>query len=124
MSLKRWNEALKLFQKSLLDSPNHIDLLEKYAWMLAACPDPRIRNGEKALDLAKRIALIRKTTPVQDIQCGITLAAAYAEVKDFDSAERVIMNVIGRANEIRLKNYIPQMEVMLKLFKSKEAYRF
>jgi tetratricopeptide (TPR) repeat protein len=51
------------------------------AWLRATCPDAAFRNGPLALEDAKRAATMLKTASVID-----TLAAAFAEVGDFDSA--------------------------------------
>jgi tetratricopeptide (TPR) repeat protein len=51
------------------------------AWLRATCPDAAFRNGPAALQDAKRVAGVMPLPAVID-----TLAAAYAEVGDFDSA--------------------------------------
>lgn len=124
LELKKWDNALELFEKSLVDSPNNIDLLERLAWIKAACPDSRIRNGMEAVELGQRISLIRKSNASQDIKCGITLAVSYAEVGNFDRANRVLINLIGRAKEIRAEKYISNIEGLITLFNSKTPYRF
>jgi tetratricopeptide (TPR) repeat protein len=123
LDLRKWNEALQLFQKSLKDSPNSLELLERYAWILATCPDPRIRNGKEALALAKRISFMRKTTRSQDIQCNMTLAAAYAENGDFTKAIALSKDIINRAKALQLNNYVSETQKMIELFEAKIPYR-
>ncbi len=123
LSLKRWKEADNLFIQALKDAPNDIDLLERRAWIQAACPDARIRNGEKALALAKRISLIRKDNHLQDVRCGITLAVAYAENENYSRAEQVLGNILRRAQETGQQKYIPQINEMTNLFIAKKPYR-
>jgi tetratricopeptide (TPR) repeat protein len=50
---------------------------------LATCPDDKIRDGKKALDAAKRACELNDYKTANDLD---SLAAAYAEVGDFDAA--------------------------------------
>ncbi|MGH1363760.1 MAG: tetratricopeptide repeat protein [Calditrichia bacterium] len=123
LELRRWADAFSVYEAALNASPNKIDLLERTAWILATCPSKRIRNGERALELAKRLTLIRKEGVHQDIECAITLAAAYAEKGEFDRAIGVLNNLIPRAKATRMQRYIPQVREMIKLFEANSAYR-
>ena len=51
------------------------------AWLLVTCPEASIRDGRKAVDFASRAWEESPTWGHAD-----TLAAAYAEASDFDSA--------------------------------------
>lgn len=53
------------------------------AWMRATFPDDKLRNGQQALVLAKTVC---DATHWKQWQCIDTLAAAYAEVGDFENA--------------------------------------
>jgi tetratricopeptide (TPR) repeat protein len=59
--------------------------LRTRAWIEAACPDPAFRSGQLAIKDATKAC---KTLLWQDEQSIATLAAAYAEAGDFDSAVR------------------------------------
>jgi serine/threonine-protein kinase len=53
------------------------------AWLLATCPDANVRNGEKAVEYAKKAReLWEWNSPIR----FDTLASAYAEAGDFDNA--------------------------------------
>jgi hypothetical protein len=54
------------------------------AWLLATCPDAAIRDGKRALSIAKQVV-------EQDPSSGNldTLAAAYSETESFNDAVRV-----------------------------------
>lgn len=83
--LGRYRAALADFSKVITfqhhDKP-YILALNGRAWLMATCPDAAFRNGPLALEDAKRaVALEKKNPHVID-----TLAAAFAEVGDFDSA--------------------------------------
>ena len=55
------------------------------AWILATCPDAKVRNGELAVIAATRAC---DASGGRDPRCVATLAAAYAESSDFTSALR------------------------------------
>jgi tetratricopeptide (TPR) repeat protein len=59
--------------------------LDGLAWFHATCPEARYRNGRAAITEAKSACSL---TNYQSPGCLDTLAAAYAEVGDFDSALR------------------------------------
>lgn len=123
LSLQRWEEAASVYKSALTSSPNSIDLLERNAWVLSTSPNQRLRDGEKALRLAKRLTFIRKEQPRQDVECGITLAAAYAEQGDFESAKRILNGLIPRAQSTRLTSYVPRIQSLIQQFELKKPLR-
>ncbi len=71
-----YTEAIRL-------NPAYVLAYNELAWLLAVCPDARLRNGEKAVKYAKRACELSEwKVPVY----FSTLAAAYAEAGDFDDA--------------------------------------
>ncbi len=73
---------IDLQEASKLD-PNNAFLLNKYAWLLATAPDEKARNGKKAVEVALKACELTKYDIAADVD---TLAAAYAEIGDFDNA--------------------------------------
>jgi len=73
-----YNRALKL-------QPEHSGLLNNLAWVLATSPDEKLRDGPRALKLAQKAC---ELTEYQEGYILSTLAAAHAEVGDFESARK------------------------------------
>jgi tetratricopeptide (TPR) repeat protein len=63
----------------------YCDTLNARAWLRATCPDASIRNGQLAIADAKKACELDKWKYAAEID---SLAAAYAEAGDFDSAVR------------------------------------
>ena len=70
--------------------------LNARAWLRATCTDASFRNGKQAVSDAKSAC---QSMSWQDSACIDTLAAAYAELGDFDSAIRFEQQAINRLQE-------------------------
>lgn len=65
--------------------PEEAGVLNNLAWLLATSPDDGIRDGKRAIELAKQACEITKWEQPHIIS---TLAAAYAETGDFAAARK------------------------------------
>src|SRR5437588_2268690 len=84
----KYSEALKEFDYLVSLHPRPVTLaraLSDRAWFQATCPDSSFRNGQQAVKDAKAACSIMQWKDEDMID---TLAAAYAETGDFDSAVR------------------------------------
>jgi len=84
----KYAEALKELNYVILLHPQRVVLgraLKQRAWLQATCPNPAFRNGQQAIKDAKAACSISEWRDENTID---TLAAAYAETGDFDSAVR------------------------------------
>jgi cytochrome c-type biogenesis protein CcmH/NrfG len=78
----RCDEAVIYYESALRSQPGFTDAMPQLAWILAAHPDPRIRNGKRAVDIAERLCRMVPDNP-NDLD---VLAAAYAETGDWRAA--------------------------------------
>jgi WD40 repeat protein len=87
------------------------------AWTLATAADPKLRDGQRALDFAEQAvaATNRKDPMIMD-----TLAAAYAELGQFTNAVRCQEEAIALLDKGQLK---ADGTTRLKLYKSNTPYR-
>ncbi len=123
LGLHKWDEVLEYLHVCIGISPNSFDLLERQAWLLATCPDNRLRNGEYALELAKRLVLMKKTAHYQIIGSGMALAAAYGELQQYEQAIQIASEYIDQARKINLNQYIPELEELIVFFRAGQPYR-
>jgi hypothetical protein len=82
--------------------------------LLAACPDARIRDGKRALAAAQKAYELAKGPNEL-----AALAAAHAELSEFDKAVEWQTKAIGAAP----KGLKEQYEQRLKLYLDKQPYR-
>lgn len=79
----QFDRAIELLRSSLEHAPDSPAVLSNLAWLLATCPEDKLRNGEEAVRLARQADQIsgHRSARVLD-----TLGAAYAQVGQFDQA--------------------------------------
>ena len=80
---KEYDKAIADFSEAIRINPKDFGAYNNRAWIWATCPEAKYRDGKKALDLATKACEI--TGWKQAIFLD-TLAAAYAEAGNFDSA--------------------------------------
>ncbi|MCF0234267.1 MAG: tetratricopeptide repeat protein [Thermoguttaceae bacterium] len=85
LSYGHWAEAIDWYGRVLAKDPNDSGVLNNYSWLLSTCPVDSIRNGEKALEYG---LLAAEKTFYAAPHILSTLAAAYAELGDFENARK------------------------------------
>jgi tetratricopeptide (TPR) repeat protein len=81
-----WHRAIDDYHEALRLQPNLANAQNNLAWLLAVCPIDALRNGQEAVE---RATWACKATRWCSPSCLGTLAAAYAELGDFDQAVRL-----------------------------------
>ncbi len=84
-------EAASHYEIALASQPDFSSALNNLTWLLSASEDDSLRNGARALELAKKLNRASKNNPF----FLRTLAVAYAEAGQFDLA----VETGGRASE-------------------------
>ncbi len=79
----RYKEAILDYNKAIEIDSKYVLAYNNLAWILSTAKEPRIRNGEKALELALKAC---ELTDWKNPSCLDTLAAAYARLGDFANA--------------------------------------
>ena len=82
-SLGKPESAIPHFRRAIALKPEDPFAYNELAWILAANPNPALRNGAEAVSLAERACQL---TSYQEPICLSTLDAAYAEAGRFDQA--------------------------------------
>ncbi len=110
MALADFNEAIRI-------APEDPYPYGARAWIWATCPDEKHRDGQKAVASATKACELTKWNDPKYLE---TLAAAYAETGDFESA----VKWQTKANDLRDNDEDKtDGESRLKLYQEKKPYR-
>jgi len=117
LGLGKYDKSISDFQIAL-----RLNLKDEVAyrflgWIMAACPDAKYRNGQKALEYAMTAC---EMTGWKDPLNLITIAAAYAEIGDFEQAVTWEQKAI--ASGLKEQDLIDSQE-RLELYKQKKPFR-
>jgi protein O-mannosyl-transferase len=112
LQIGRVEEALAQYNKTFEIDPNNVEARNNMAWVLATWPETRIRDGNRAVEVAERAdALTKSMNPV----ISATLGAAYAEAGRFPdalrTAERALKIATGQGNAALTNSIRAQIEL-------------
>jgi Tfp pilus assembly protein PilF len=116
----RNREAIARYSQALEADPKNLSALNNLAWLLATHPDPEIRNGPRAVELAERACQLTewKTAFLMG-----TLAAAYAEAGRFADAVATAERARDRARADNLEDVAKTNERLLELYRGGQPFR-
>jgi protein O-mannosyl-transferase len=115
----RVSEAIAHFQKALQLQPANPTIQNNLAWILATFPDASLRNGPKAVELARQAnALTGGKNPI----FLRTLAAAFAEAGRFGDAVLAAKNAIELAQAEGQQNLVAQLNDELKHYEAGNSF--
>ena len=109
----RHPEARATLEEGLRQSPQSLALTRMLARHLAACPDPAVRDGNRALELAQRVA--RDSNKLEDHE---TLAMAAAQAGDFSTAVERQQSLMQAAEGKVPGEVMQRLRTNLELYKS------
>lgn len=112
---KDYGKALADLNQAILLDPKYIPALQATAWLLATCPNAKLRNGKRAVELAKKaVGLDNKNANLLEV-----LAAAHACAGNFTEAVRLQERVL---EDPQFENNAAAKD-RLELYRKKEPYR-
>lgn len=113
-----FKEAISDFDKAILIDPLNSSAINDKAWLLATATDLSFRNGDEAKNLALRAIAIENDADYQD-----TLAAAYAELGQFEEAVNIQADAIEMLISSEQDGKIPRFQKSLDLYADGKKYR-
>ncbi len=116
LNIGRQAEAIADYEKAIKLQPNDEGILNNFAWVLATSPDEKLRNGQRAVEIATKAA---EVTEYKRAYILSTLAAAFAEVGDFEAAVRWSTKAV----ELNDKEHEAAMKKELESYKAKKPWR-
>jgi tetratricopeptide (TPR) repeat protein len=95
-----YHAARAAYEEALRDEHENATPLNNLAWILSTCPVATLRDGKRAVELAKRAC---ELTERKDVGFLDTLAAAFAETGDFKAAvetQREALALLPKGNPV------------------------
>ncbi|MDR3198936.1 MAG: tetratricopeptide repeat protein [Planctomycetaceae bacterium] len=121
IALNRHYEAVKVLETIIKADPKDEVSINNLSWILSTSPVESIRNGQRALELAEKAAQL---TDYKKAYIFSTLAAAYAEIGNFDKAIEWSQKSIEHANDDENVSYrIEDLQKELDSYKQKKPFR-
>ena len=100
--------------------PDDPFVLNRAGWILATAPEPRIRDGARALSLASHAVDL---TDRHDVVSLDTLAAAHAELGQFDAAVAAARDALSLARSTGDTAMLPELQQRLDTYVSRRPFR-
>ncbi|HEX3998080.1 MAG TPA: tetratricopeptide repeat protein [Pirellulales bacterium] len=116
LNLGKHAEAIHDYEQALKLKPDDSELQNNFAWVLCTSPDAKLRDGKRAVELAKQAA---EASEYKEAYILSTLAAAYAETGDFDTA----IKWSTKAVEVGDPKDKEELEQELNSYKNKKPWR-
>ena len=113
-------DAEKALREALAMAPKNGVTMNGLARLLASAPREGIRNGAEALRLAQEA--VESTGGARGDYLG-TLAAAHAELGDFERAVEIVERALSAASNSGDPGQTDELKTMLQLFRSGRPYR-
>jgi tetratricopeptide (TPR) repeat protein len=113
-------EAIAHYEKALEIEPSAVAAQNNLAWILATCSDGSLRDGGRALKLARRATELSGGTDPLILH---TLAAAYAETGQFSEAVKTARRALQFATDHRRNDLVGQLRIEIGLYESGFPYR-
>lgn len=113
--LGRWEEAAKAYRAAVAADNTHCRAYQNAAWLMATCPDERVRNRDLALSAAKKALELAGSRTPETVE---TIAAATAAMGKYKEA----VKLQEEALQLAVKNQADEQEVT-ELKQRLEIYR-
>jgi tetratricopeptide (TPR) repeat protein len=116
---KQYVSATADFEKAIQVDPKSPEGYQQFAWMLATCPEAKVRNGKKAVEYAIKAC---ELTSWKDGDHLDTLAAAHAEAGRLDEAIKWQKKALEFAGDFS-QEQLEKVRWRLKLYEQGKPYR-
>ncbi|MDA1052827.1 MAG: tetratricopeptide repeat protein [Planctomycetota bacterium] len=119
LSIGKHAEAIEDYNAALKLAPEEDGILNNLAWVLSTSPKDELRDGKRAIELATKACEVTNYEMPHIIS---TLAAAYAETGDFETAIKWSKKCVEMGIE-KLPDQIEQLRDELKHYEEGKPFR-
>jgi tetratricopeptide (TPR) repeat protein len=118
--LKKYSTAKNQLEAGLAALPGDVDMESALARLLAACPDPEIRNGSRALELTEQAYRAQQNA---DLEQGETVAMALAAIGLYPKAAQLQRSLIAEAERYGRNDLVHALRDNLVLYEHGKSCR-
>jgi tetratricopeptide (TPR) repeat protein len=118
LSVGKHNEAIDDYEILFKQAPKDDGILNNFAWVLATSPEEELRDGQRALKMATEAC---ELTDYKKAHILSTLASAYAEIGDFESARKWAQKAVE--TEIEDEETSEQLKNELESYQQNKPWR-
>jgi tetratricopeptide (TPR) repeat protein len=115
----KWEAAISEYYTVLRLNPTNMAALNNFAWLRAANPEGKYRNGSEAVKLAEQAC---RLSDFREPQLIGTLAAAYAEAGRFDEAVDSAAKAAKLARTLRRDAIAARNTELLNMYRAGKPY--
>ncbi len=116
---RRYGQAIEVLREGVRLTPEDRQTGNLLAWLLATAPRAEWRNGNEALDIARKVLAANAADPI----ALNSLAAAYAELGQFSSAIGAASQALRQAEVAGRQDEINRIREYLRHYKTGRPYR-
>jgi tetratricopeptide (TPR) repeat protein len=120
LARRRFTEAIQCYRQLLTIQPDTVPALNRLAWLLATHKDDSVRQGADALRFATRACQLTANNDPLSLN---SLAAAYAEIGQFDQAVATAQRALDLATASGQTSLAGILQKLVDLYKAKTPYR-
>ncbi len=107
LRLGKQRQAIADYDRAIELDPENREAMNNLAWLLATARDDRLRNGQRAVELASQLGKEGSSANPHTLS---TLAAAHAEVGDFEAAVAALRQAVELSGEQVSRNLHRELE--------------
>jgi hypothetical protein len=116
--LSFWKNSETLFLHSASVDPTNLLVASSLAWTYATDPDPKLRDGRRAIQLAQ--SCVEQTQWQEPVYLDV-LAAAYAETGQFHLALEIANQALRLAGPNQQSQFVSDVKARIELYKAGRA---
>ena len=115
----QWGEAITHYREAARLKSGDAISRTKLAWLLATAADEKFRDGAEAVATARQSCGLTNDPDAEQLD---TLAAAYAELRDFQTASETASRALGKATATGNISLAREIEKRLNLYRRQQPF--
>jgi len=117
----QWESAAKAYKQAVAMDPQYTRAYQNAAWLMATCPDDRIRNTELALVAARKSLEMSGERNAENVETLAAATAAQGRMEEAAKLQREAIKLVGRPTATT-EGQLAELKQRLSLYENGRAY--